>query len=352
MESRIDSLHARLPPFRKAARRLAYFALVGVAWGSVCTFFAWSVGAIHYLTFLPQSLATLLAFSYVAVAVFAFFRIKRRQRWLSWIAFSIVCVYLVTCVQQPQVDRQWDPSQSQATQVHQQGDQVTIGGFRHCVYRSETDFDVHYRRLVFNRSELKSVWFLVQKFSALEGLAHTFISFELDTPAGPEFFSVSVEIRREVGEVYSPIRGLYRQYELLYVVGDERDLIGSRTVMRPEDRVYMYRVNATREQVQQLFDDVAMRINSLKQHPEFYHTLLNNCTNGIVFHTYDLTAEPINWLDPRIVLPGYSDRFAFSQQLIGQSHQTFDDLQAQSRIDVRARQVGLTDRFSIDIRTP
>ena len=292
----------------------------------------------------------LLSLAYVIGAVILFVRMKNRTKWLSLVAASIGVVYLVTLAQRPSVNRDWATSQETTTSVRIDDGHVMIDGFRHCDYRSETDFDVHYKPFEFDIDQIESVWFLVQQFSPLEGLAHTFISFGLATDEGPKYFSVSVEIRREVGEEYSPIRGLYRQFELLYVVGDERDLIGIRTVIRNQDRVHMYRVNATPEETQRLFVDVAQRISKLERDPEFYHTFLNNCTNAIVFHTYDLTPEPINWMDPRIVMPGFSDRFAYSRGLIGREGQSFDELRKESRIDGRAKQIGLTEDFSVRLR--
>ena len=131
---------------------------------------------------------------------------------------------------------------------------------------------MHHRNVSFRLDDLQRVWFIVQKFTAFEGVAHTFISFEYKTPEGPKSVGVSVEVRREKGEVYSPFRRLYRQYEMIYVVGDECDLIGSRTAMRPSDRVSMYQVNATPQEVQELFVKVASKIETLHSQPQFYHT--------------------------------------------------------------------------------
>ena len=115
--------------------------------------------------------------------------------------------------------------------------------------------------------------------------------------------------------------------------------------------VYRNSVRQNREEaIQQLFRNMASRINKLRTHPEFYHSLLNNCTNNIVFHTYDLTEHPINWLDPRIAAPGYADRLAYSEGLIGNPGQSFTELKTECRIDEIARRVGITTRFSEDIR--
>ncbi len=327
-----------------------YKALLTLAWTSVLIFFAWSAGAIYYLTYLPTVISGLLTATYLIGGVILLVRLPNKTTWLSTAAASIIVVYMATLFQRPSNDRDWDPAQTLAPSIVVSENDVTIKNYRHCVYRTEYEFDPHFRQLTFQLDQLESVWFLVQKFSPLEGMAHTFLSFGYRTPQGVRYFSVSVEIRRERGEIYSPLRGLYRQFELYYVVGDERDLIGVRTVMRPSDRVHMYRVNASSEDVQKLFLDIARRVNRLRDHPEFYHTLLNNCTNGIVYHTYDLTPETIRWWDPRVVLPGYSDRVAYAHGLIGSQEQEFGQLKQQARIDAAARKAGLTEQFSDAIR--
>ncbi|QDT10582.1 hypothetical protein K239x_25390 [Planctomycetes bacterium K23_9] len=314
------------------------------------TYFVWSVGALYHLQFVPAPVGLLLAVGYFVGAIWLLRHLQDRSRWLACIAGSVLLVYLITLAQQPSNDRNWAIEQTRTPLVEIDDDHVSVRNVRNNTYRSEADFDVHYRDESFRLSELTDVWFVVQKFSALEGLAHTFLSFERASEVGPQFLGVSVEIRRERGETYSPIRGLYRNFEVIYILGDERDLIGSRTVMRPDDRVWMYRVNATPGEVQLLFSDIAKQINQLNRRPEFYHTLLRNCTNEIVSHTYELTPAPINWLDPRIVLPGFSGRFAYSQGLVGKEDQSWADLQTESRIDARAREAGLVPDFSMRIR--
>ncbi|MCA9037660.1 MAG: DUF4105 domain-containing protein [Planctomycetaceae bacterium] len=264
-------------------------------------------------------------------------------------------VYVLTLLQQPSNDRDWALDNSIVPEIRIVGKDVSISGFRHITFSSgpedaEDETNVNYSTLRFQIDQLREVWFVVQKFTALEGIAHNFLTFSYDPGDGPRYFSVSVEIRRERGESFSPTRGLYRQYELIYVVADERDEIGSRTVFRPNDRVYLYPVNATSEQVQSLFVSIAARMQALVETPEYYHSLLNNCTNNIVEHTYQLTSKPINWLNPQIVLPGFADRLAFSRGLIGDGDDDFETLRARCRIDGIARKGGITPDFSTLIR--
>ena len=331
-------------------KRIAVFVLQAVLWISAVGGFAWAVGAVYLLTYLPRSFATILAIAF-AGAAFCWVRKSpaprtRQQR----LAACIAAAWVATLPQQPSNQRDWAQDNLQLARVETEGDLAKIVNFRNNVYRSESDYDVNFENLEFNINSIRRVWFVVQRFTTMEGIAHNFLTFEYTLNSKPAYFSVSVEIRREKGESFSPVKGLYRQYELIYVVSSEQDEIGMRTVLRPEDRVFMYEVNANAHQVQQLFTDIANRINSLEDSPEFYHSLLNNCTNNIVAHTYKLTPEPINWLDPRIVAPGYADRFAFAYGLVGNDKESFDALQARSRIDEIARSVGICPGFSAQIR--
>ena len=331
-------------------KRWSKFFCWTVIGGFVCIWCLWAAGAIYYLAFLPKPVAGLLAAVYLITSVVLFFRSEKKRLWLRQIAASVVVVYLLTLIQRPSHNRDWAVDNVVMPEIDIDANTVTVSGIRHSVYGSETEVKVNYSNLTFPLSQLKKVWFVVHRFTAFEGIAHNFLTFSFDTEDGPAYFSVSAEIRREQGEQFSPIKGLYRQYEMIYVIADERDEIGSRAILRSDDRVYMYPVNATEHQVQALFLDIASRVQRLADEPEFYHSLLNNCTNNIVFHTYKLTPEPINWLDPQIVVPGYADRFAYSKRLIGSDRGMFTEYQDRCRIDQTIRRVGITERFSSDIR--
>ena len=125
---------------------------------------------------------------------------------------------------------------------------------------------------------------------------------------------VSVEIRKERGEAFNPMKGLLRQYELMYVVADERELILRRVLFDLCD-VYVYRTPAKPEQARALFCDVMRRVNKLADRPEFYDTLTNNCTTNIRNHINRLEPDEVPY-DYRVLLPGYSDRLAYDLGLL------------------------------------
>jgi hypothetical protein len=145
---------------------------------------------------------------------------------------------------------------------------------------SENDYIVRHYDKTFDLNRLDSVDFLVVPFKEAPNLAHTMLSFGF---GGNDYLVVSVEARMEEGQSYSPVKGLMRQYELMYVVADERDVIPLRTKHRDVD-VYLYRTRATPEQARMLLVDMMARVNKLAFEPEFYDTFTNNCTTNIVPH--------------------------------------------------------------------
>jgi hypothetical protein len=144
-----------------------------------------------------------------------------------------------------------------------------------------------------------------------------------------QYFVISVEARMEQGEKYSPTNGSRRKYELMYVVGSERDLIPLRTQVR-QVQVYLYRAKASPDQVQDLLVDMLVRVNKIAREPEFYDTLTNNCTTNIVDHVNRLRPGRIP-LDPRILLPGSSDKLAYELGLID-TPGSFEEMKVRSNI--------------------
>ena len=203
--------------------------------------------------------------------------------------------------------RDWAPEFSQLPYAEISPDgEITLHQIRNNQYLTESDFAPQYYNLTFSIEDVQTVDFCVVPFQGQEYIAHTMLSFGL---SNGKYFAISVEIRIEKGEEYSPWLGTTNQYEITYVVADERDLIRLRTHHRDAD-VYLYPTTATPSQAQALLLDMLQRINQLAQQPEFYHTIRNNCTTNIVRHVNNLKKDRIaySW---QILLPGFSDRYAY-----------------------------------------
>jgi Domain of unknown function (DUF4105) len=212
----------------------------------------------------------------------------------------------------PSNDRQWVPEQARLGQASFDGDRVTIRNLRDFGWPVEGQPTERWTERTYDLAGLESVWFVLTPFAAdWRGPAHAFLSFGF---ADSQYVAISVEARREVGETYSISRGLLKRFEITYIIGDERDLIGLRA-LRQNDDVYVYPIRATREAVRQLFEDMLRSANRLAERPEFYGSLRNNCTTRILRHVNAIIEKPIRW-GWRVLLPGYSDEMAFDRGLI------------------------------------
>lgn len=248
----------------------------------------------------------------------------------------------------PSNNRAWTPDQAVLPRADIAGDEITLYNIRNNVYRTKDDYDVrHYDKTV-NIKNLTSVDYFVVPFDDWRGPAHTFLSFGFQNDDGndPEYVAISVEIRKGQGEKFSPWRGLFRQYELMYVVSDERDVVKLRTDYR-DDPVYRYPVKATPAKMRALFLDMIARVNKLHDKPEFYNTITNNCTSNLLTHVNAITPGRLPW-SLSAVFPAYSDTFAYQQGLL--------DIPAppdEIRERYRVQTAGVRDEnFSQAIRAP
>jgi hypothetical protein len=248
-------------------------------------------------------------------------------------------------VDHPRSDRQWVPQQAVMARADIRGDSVYVNRVRNFSYTAEEVFTAAYDDRRYDLNKLESVWFIVTPFSKQwRGPAHTFVSFGF---ADSQYVAISVEARREPGETYSPLTGLFRQFELIYVIGDERDLIGSRAVYGGYD-VYVYPIRASRERIRALFLEMLARSNALATRPEFYNTLTNNCTSNVVDHVNHIVPRAVPH-GIKTILPGYADEVAYSLGLIDNSI-SLAEARRRFRVNGQARRFVKGPDFSHRIR--
>jgi hypothetical protein len=303
---------------------------------------AWSSAAIYYSNLPTAWLRTLAAAAFApgVIVLFAFVRPMWRAKLIFLAAFAGIVLWFLWIP--PSNDRDWQPDVAVLPYAEISGDMVTIHNVRNCDYRSETDYTVRLYDKTFDLAKLRSVdLFVVYWGSPL--IAHTMLSFGFD---GGDYVCFSIETRKQKGQGYSAVKGLFRQFELTYVVGDERDLVRLRTNYRNE-QVYLYRLNATPEITRLVFLDYFKTINRLKERPEWYNALTSNCTTDVHGHTYPY-AKKTRW-DWRILVNGYVDELVYDLRSLDQSL-PFKDLKARSLIDKQAKAADKDPDFSTRIR--
>jgi hypothetical protein len=263
---------------------------------------------------------------------------------LGVLATLCAAVFAWTRTVQPSLTRDWAPDLVRVAHAEEEGTHVTFHDLRAFHYRSTTDWDAAWYSATYDTRELVRAWYIVEPFNGFEGAAHTMVSFEF---SGDRFLAFSVEIRREKGETYSVLGGLFRQYELTYVVGDERDLIQLRSNHRRDD-VYLYPVRASPERTTAFFLDMVRRMNAVHTRPEFYNSLTSNCTTNIVRHLEKVSATDVPY-DHRTLLPAYSDELAFALGLID-TEVGLAETRERHRINTLALAAQDSDDFSPRIR--
>jgi hypothetical protein len=301
----------------------------------------WGVLAIFYSN-LPGSwlrLAAALAFLAATVAWFIFLPLRRAclvflATWIAVVAWFLLIP--------PSNTRDWQPDVAVLPYADIGTQQVTIHNIRNCDYRSETDYTVRHYDKTFDLTKLESVdLYVVHWGSPL--IAHTMMSFGFSDGAQVCF---SIEARKEKGEAYSAIKGFFRQFELIYVVGDERDLVRLRTNYRGEE-VHLYRLKSNRPSIELVFLSYLREINRLKDRAQWYNAATSNCTTNIRGHTKPYSnARDFDW---RILINGSIDELVYERKVLDQSL-PFPELRTRCHINDRARAADKDPEFSARIR--
>ena len=323
---------------RRAVRWIATLALsvivvVGVAWGAMAL---WFDG--------PQSrvLAGTMAGGLALVSILLAALVRPFLRGLGAALLPVVAVALWWTSVPPSNKRDWAPDVARTARATFEGSRVTIENVRNFHYRSESDYDQSWETRTYNLDGIQGVDLFLSFWGPTQ-IAHTIVSWEFDDG---QHLAISIETRKENGESYSALRGFFHQYELYYVVADERDLIGLRVNHRGE-QVYLYRIRAQTSQARALLVDYLDQVNRLADHPQWYNALTQNCTTTIRGHAQNIGAG--GHLDWRLLANGHLDELLYERGQID-TDLPFADLRARSNITEKAKAAGKSPDFSVRIR--
>jgi hypothetical protein len=309
---------------------------------------AWGALAISYSNLPGETLRQILAGTFVvfgaAMLGWYLFSSRKRVPLFSFLAMHLLLVVWWSTIR-PRQDRDWAPDYARPAYATINGDLVTIHDIRNFEYRTETDFQPRYYTKTFDLNRLDSVDVIASYWMG-DAIAHIMLSFGF---SGKDFIAISIETRRERHESYSSIAGFFKQYELFYVVADERDLIRLRTNYRkdPPEDVYLYRARGPAGNARPLFLDYLREINSLAVRPQFYNTLTTNCTTSVLTHTrVNPESLPLSW---KVLLSGYTPQYLYERGRVDTSL-PFEELKRRSHINAAARAADKAADFSQRIR--
>ena len=304
----------------------------------------WATLAIYYSNLPGEYLRSGIAGLFAFATATAFLFLPKRRRTLVYfvVVFAVVVAWWMMIPASN--TRNWEQEVAREPYATIEGDLITIHNIRNFNYRTEKDFNAVYYDKTFDLTKLDSAD-LIAVYWMGDAVAHIMMSFGFE---GKDFITFSIETRKEQGKDYSTIKGFFKQYELTFIAGDERDLIRVRTDYRsPREDVYLYRVAARPKRVREVFMGYIRQINDMKQRPEWYNTLTTNCATSVI-HLVRATGGQVryNW---KILLSGYAPQYAYDLGALD-TRIPFEELKRRSYINPKAHTIGNDPDFSRKIR--
>lgn len=332
-----------------SVKRLAALVAICLLGLAISAFAIWGTLAI-LLTGVQDGLRLALAGAFALCSLAVVLSLFSRRWRPALLAYLLPLGGLLLWWQtlEPSNERDWQADVAVLPYAIITGERVRVHNIRNFSYRSEYDYQPAYYDQDFDLSQLQGVD-LISSYWMGPAIAHVFLSFAF---ADGKHLAISIETRKEKHEAYSTLKGFFRQYELFYVVADERDVIKLRTNFRqdPPEQTYLYRLQAPAGSGRQLFLEYMQRINALKQHPEFYNSLTTNCTTGIWMSArVNPQHVPFSW---KILASGYVPEYLYEKGLVHDDGLPFADLQRKALLNPRAQAAGEADDFSRLIRVP
>lgn len=324
-------------PFRFL--RVARGAGWSVLWLMAFGWALWTFGALHF-DFPIWKKAVAWVFALAVLAAVVFLPGAWRKLGATLLACALVTGWWLTL--EPTNEADWQPDVAQVAWADVNGDEVTFHNVRNCDYRSNTDYTPRWETRTVRLSQLTGVDMAIDYWGS-PWIAHPIVSFQF-ADALPVCFSIETRVKK--GQSYSPIAGLYRRYELVYTVADERDVIRLRTNFRNED-IYLYHLAMTPAQARERFLEYIQALNKLREHPRWYNEITTNCTTSIRAQTPANQQTPWDW---RILLNGKGDEMMYERGLIVTGGLPFAELKKRALIDAAAKAAGDSPDFSRLIR--
>ena len=318
---------------------LRCFAWV-LAWLAAFLCAIWASGALYFDFPKASGFAAIL----FVIAVFAsviFVRGKLLKLGIVFGACALVVSWWLTL--KPTNDAAWQPDVAETPWAEVNGDEVTFHNVRNCDYRTNTDFTTHWETRTVRLSQITGMDLFIMYWGS-PWMAHPIVSFRF---ADTLPLCFSIETRKTIGQEYSAIGGLFRQYTLIYIVADERDSVRLRSKYRHGEDAYLYRTLASPDQARARFLEYIDATNTLHDHPRWYNALTSNCTTNIRTQRSVIKRQSWDW---RMLVNGKVDELLYERHLIATGGLPFAELKQRSHINKRANDADKDPDFSREIR--
>jgi Domain of unknown function (DUF4105) len=325
--------------FLQRLRRVLTATFIGVV---LLLLNLWAVAAI-YVDCRILSLRIVFAAIYLAALIFLVIKAGRHRALYCLLCFCVVLGWWLSL--KPSDDGKWRPDVARTAWAETAGDRITVHNVRNCDYRSETEYSDCWSDRTYNLSDLRAADFFFVNWG-VRWIGHPIVSFDF---GNNQHLAFSIEARYKPGQTYSAILGFFRQYELIFLAADERDVIRLRTNYRKDEEVYMYRTNAPPDIARKFFLTYVTYLNHLRDHPEWYNAVTKNCTTTLDSKLSEDLPKPKAW-NYQLLLNGTLDELLYERGRLVTGGLPFVELKQREHINPFAQTVGQSPDFSALIR--
>ena len=321
----------------KRLHQIGVRILLSLAWVCFTAAVLWALGALIF------DLNGVVAGVFLILTVGLLLRVRGRWKKLAMASTPFALVLAWWFTQQPRQDRVWQADVAELAWADINGDEITLHNIRNFDYRTETDYTPRWETRKVRLSQLTGADLFINYWGS-PWMAHPIVSFQF-ADAPPICFSI--ETRKEVGESYSAIGGIYRQYELIYTMADERDVVRLRTNYRKGEDAYLYRTTIKPERARERFMEYMTTINELREQPRWYNAITTNCTTAI--RSQHPSSERLPW-DWRLLVNGKGDEMLYERRGVVTDGLPFSELREKALINSTAQKANESPDFSRVIR--
>jgi hypothetical protein len=317
---------------------------ITIMWFILALLSLWAVAAL-YVDLRNAALRVPVTLIYFLGIITILVRFKP-SRWAAVFCFVGFCSVLAWWLTlKPSNDGNWQPDAARTAWAEMDGDRVTIHNLRNCDNRTETDYTNCWSDRTVYLSQIRAADFFLTNWG-IRFASHPIVSFQF---GDNEHVAFSIEARYKAGQAYSIILGCFRQYGLIFVTADERDVIRLRTNYRKDEEVSMYRVQVQPEIARAMFLTYVSYLNKLKDHPEWYNQVTRNCTTTLNKPLAADVTNPQPW-NYQFIVNGTLDELLYDRGRLVTGGLKFPELKQREHINASAQAANRSPDFSALIR--
>lgn len=320
--------------------RILRAVVVGACGVAVVLFALWAFGALYYDFPGPVRLDAWLFLAAVLAVAFWSKGAWKKMGLIAGVSGLVLAWWLTL---RPTHDRAWQEDVLRMPWAEVSGDLVTVRDVRNFDYLPGGGMVARWETRTVDLSKLRAMDLAINYWGS-PWMAHPIASFQFE---GAPALAFSVETRKVAGQVYSAIGGLYRQYALIAIAADERDVLRLRANYREGETVYLYRTQLGREAARKRFLEYVEMMNSLKATPQWYHAVRNNCTAAVRAQRPGRELGAWDW---RILVNGLLDEMLYRKGALVSDGMAFEELKAAALINAVAKEADADPEFSKRIR--